>query len=135
MPRWATQAEIAGVSFTGCRVEIIDGEAFASPHRGSVEWANSGLADFQTVNVGVKGNAFGLSMLSNEIADIQAAVAAINTAIGNGELFQVTVVDEMYSIDVMCSVDWSQQWFKHGRPAEGWVENVVFRFVSKEEAP
>ena len=135
MPRWASQIEIAGQSFTGCRAEIVDGESFASPFRGSVEWANSGQADFQTVNVGVKGNAFGLQMLSNEIIDVKSCLTAINAAINNNELFRVIVVDEMYSIHVMCSVDWNANpWFKHGRPAEGWVENVLFRFVSKEEA-
>lgn len=131
MARWATLVEIAGVSFTGCRAELVDGNQFASDYRGSVAWANNGTADTQIVNVGKRGTPFGISMLSNEVDAIQEALDAINVAIAARTTFEVLITDELYTVAVDAEVDWSTQWFSHGQPAEGWVSNVIFRFVSK----
>ena len=130
MPRWASTAEIAGVVFTGCRAEILDGAKFASPIRGSVDWGNDGTPNTQIINIGQKGIPFGVSMLSNETSKIKDALDAINYIVGIGGQFRVHIVDELYTIDVYALPDYNQDWFATGRPAEGWVENVVFRFVS-----
>lgn len=132
MPFWATEAEIAGIVFTGCRADILDGNEFSSPFRGSLDWANNGRADSQIVNVGVRGNLFGVQILSNEVLKVKDALAAINTAIAAQNTFPVKLTDEMYSINHLCDVDWNQKWFVHGKAREGWIENVTFRFVSKE---
>lgn len=131
MPRWATTVEIAGIVFTGCRAEVLDGEQFASEFRGSVDWGNDGSADAQMVNVGTRGNSFGIQMLSNEIGKVQDTLEAINAKLTLKQTFVVKIIDEMYSINVNAIPDFNQKWFSAGRPAEGWVENVQFRFVSK----
>jgi len=131
MARWATTIVIAGIVFTGCRADILDGDQFASPYRGSVEWANDGTADAQIVNIGTKGNPFGISLLSNEIVKIKQALTAINLAVADNTTFAVNVVDEVYAINVNAIPDWNQKWFSHGIHSEGWLESVVFRFVSR----
>ena len=131
MARWATTIVIAGIVFTGCRADILDGDQFASVYRGSVEWANEGTADAQIVNVGTRGNPFGIALLSNEIIKIKQALAAVNLAVANNTTFAVNVVDEVYTINVNAIPDWNQKWFSHGPHSDGWLESVIFRFVSK----
>lgn len=130
MARWATTIEVAGVSFTGCRGEILDGWQFATPYSGSIDTAADGTPHPQVVNRGVKGLAFGLQLASAQIATILEALEAINDAIAAQEAFAVRLADGLFDIDVVAHVDYSQQWFAPGKESEGWVEGVTFRFVS-----
>ena len=131
MARWATTIEVAGVSLTGCRGLILDGNNFGSSYRGSVDWANDGTPYPQFVNVGVKGIAFGLSLTSTEASDLTAILTAIQTSEAARGTFRVHLVDGLYNIDVNAVADYSQQqWLTHGRESEGWIEEVTFRFIS-----
>ena len=129
MARWATFCEIAGVSFTGCRVEILDGDPFLDTHAGSVEWGNDGTPHVQTLDRGVRGIQFGLRMLTAEASKIQAVCAAIQGA----PTFTVYIDDGMYSVAVNGVKDWSQKWLTHGPHSEGWYDDVVWRFVAHSQ--
>lgn len=130
MARWATTIVVAGVVFTGCRGEIVGAEKFKNQYRGSVEWCASGRPDVQHVNVSGKGLQFGLNMLSVELAKFNAALAAISTAQASNSTFAVNLVDEAYTINVNAVPDYTQNWNQHGVPAQGYVPNVVWRFIS-----
>ena len=131
MARWATRIEIAGIVFTGCRAEIIDGAGFASNYRGSYEYVNNGNIVEQTVGIGTRGIQFGLSMESAENEKVQNLLNALKVAQAARTSFEVKLTDELYTIDVLATTDWAREWFSHGRPASGYIERVVFRFVSR----
>lgn len=132
MARWATLVDIAGVDYTGCRAEIIDGQAFLSPMVGSVDWANDMTPHVQLINRGVKGIQFGINMLSVESSKITSTVNNIKTAQSTNTTVRVRITDGLYTIDVNAVPDYSQQeWLTHGPHSEGWYQNVVWRFVSK----
>jgi hypothetical protein len=133
MPRWATTIEVAGVVFTGCRGEILDGQEFLTPYAGSVDWAAEGTPQPQVVNRGVRGIQFGLQMASTEAAKLAALADAVAAAQAAQEAFPVRLVDELYDINVLAHPDYTQRWLAHGRPAEGWVEGVTLRFVAAAE--
>ena len=136
MPRWASVIAVAGVTFTGCRGIILDGEVFSSTYAGSVTWANSAKANAQIVNKGVKGNRFGLQMDSAESSKLVTMLAAMQTAESGAGTFLVNLVDEFVTINHYCLKDYSlgDKWFQKGQTSEGWTENVILRFISKVAA-
>ena len=129
MARWATECKIAGVTFTGCRAEILDGQQFLSPLAGSVDWANDSKPHIQTFDRGVEGIQFGIQMLSQESAKIDQVFDAINAALATADTFEVEITDGLYDVNVNCVPDYSQKWFDHGKHSEGWYENTTWRFV------
>ena len=131
MARWATTIVIAGVTFTGCRGELIDAEKFLSNYVGSVKWANSGDAISQVVNVGKKGNTFGIRMISAEISKLQTMFTNIEAATAALGTFAVNIVDAEYNINVNCIKDFNQKFYTRGKAGEGWAEDVVLRFISR----
>lgn len=131
MARWAVTAELAGVIYTGCRVELIDAGPFRSQNAGSVDWANSGLPHVQTINRGVKGIQFGVKMMSAEGTKLEDLFAAIVTAESTQSGVRVKVVDGIFSIDVLSTPDYSQDWFTFGKQSEGWYEDVTLRFIAE----
>lgn len=140
MSRWATTVEIAGVTLTGCRWKIIDAEKFHSDFVGSATWANSGKANAQIVNVGVKGNPFGLALDGEAamlISDFHSVTGAIRTAESTLLTFEVKAIDDIFpdEIWVDCIKDYTvEKWVTHGNISEGWVEGVIFRFISQASA-
>lgn len=132
MARGLSTIVIAGVTFTGCKGHLLNGSKFFSPFVGSTTWANSGDAKSQIVNVGVKGNAFGIQMESVEVSKLSTLRTAIATAEAGSLLFAVNAVDGLYTVNHYCTRDYSQEeWLQHGEVSEGYVENVIIRFVSR----
>jgi hypothetical protein len=132
MARWATLCEIAGVSFTGCRAEIVDPEGFNSVYAGSIDWGNKGGTNVQVVNRGVKGVLFGIKMESAESTQLANTLFAISSALSGGNAFRVQHTEGLYTLDLDCEPDYTQgdKWFSHGKQSEGWYENVLFRFAT-----
>lgn len=134
MARWATNIKIAGVDFTGCRAEILDGAGFQSAYAGSVDWANDAKPHTQVFNRGVKGIPFGIKFVSTDISRLQSTLAAIATAQGTNTTVVVELTEGIYTIKVNAVPDYSQTWLIHGKHSEGWYEDVAFRFVSVTDA-
>jgi hypothetical protein len=132
MARWLTTIEIAGIVFTGCRGELIDAEKMNSSYVGSVTWANTGSANANIVNVGRKGNAFGIRMNSAQVSKILQVETAVAITEGTGSTFAVKAIDDMYNLHVYSIKDYSRpKWMTHGKISEGWAENVEFRMICK----
>lgn len=130
MARWATFCELGGVSFTGCRVELMDAGPFKSIYSGSVDQGNDGSVDIQTVNRGVKGIHFGTKMASAEASKLTDLFAAIATAEGTQAQIRLQITDGIFTIDVDGTPDYTVDWFTWGKQSEGWYEDVTLRWIS-----
>jgi hypothetical protein len=135
MPRWASLVEIAGVSFTGCRAILLDPHVFSLSLAGSVLPSADGTPHIQTVNVGVRGKAYGIQMAHADADKIIEALAAINTALSTGLTFPVHLVDALHDINVQSYPDFNQPFPTYGPESEGIIENVIFRFVAVAAIP
>ena len=134
MAKWCSLIEVAGVSFTGCRGQIMDAANFMSPFRGSVEWTNDGGVNAQQVNTNYKGVQFGLAMSSVEITKMNLLKAAALAAQMARTTFEVWLVDELHNIRCNAILDSSQaRPISHGDPLGGYVEEVVIRFICKQK--
>lgn len=131
MARWATTIIVAGVDFSGCRGEIINGKVFQSTVRGSVDWVAGGDISTQHVVVGVKGHTFGLQMLSSDLTKVDNMFTAIDAAMAAGNTFVVNLIDELQTINLNCIVNYNEDWADYGQPAQGYVPNVRLLFISK----
>jgi hypothetical protein len=131
--RWATKIEIAGVSFTGCRGELLDPQGFKSAYVGSSEVANDFTPHVQVVNRGVRGISFGIKMSSAEASAIIDTLEAIGTAQSTNSTFVVEIEEEIYDINVNAVPDYNTEWFQHGDHSEGWYRDVIFRFISMSQ--
>lgn len=135
MARWATTCVIAGVSFSGCRVEIVDAGGFLSQNIGSVDWANDGSTVIQVVNRSHKGQLFGLRMVSAEMTKLQSVFTAIQTAEGSNSGVELEHVEGVFNLDLIVTPDYSQkEWFTYDHQSEGYYEGVSLRFISKGDA-
>lgn len=131
MARWATLAEIASNSFTGCRVILLDPHAFNSIYVGSIDWGNDSTPNQQVVNRGVKGIQFGVSMDSAQESIISATLVDIQAAQAGNTTFDVHITEGLYDINVNAMVDYSvPAWFTYEKHSEGWYEKCVWRFVA-----
>jgi hypothetical protein len=133
MARWATLCEIAGVSFTGCRAEIVDPEGFNNIYAGSVDWGNKSGTNVQVVNRGVKGVLWGIKMQTASSTNLSNTLAAIATALAtSNHYFRVKHTEGIYTLDLNCVPDYTQgdKWFTHDKQSEGWYENVLWRFAT-----
>lgn len=135
MARWASFCEIGNVSFTGCRVEIIDAGAFRGQNAGSVDWANDGTPHIQAVNRGVKGIQFGLKMVSAQGTKLEDVFSMIEIGEETQEGIVITATDGIFNIDIIAVADYTQEWFTFTKHSEGWYEDVTLRFISVEVAP
>jgi hypothetical protein len=130
MARWATTCVLGGVSFSGCRVELIDAGQFKSQNAGSVDYANDGSPHVQTVNRGRKGIPFGLKMVSAQQSQLTDLFTAIETAEGTQSTIEAQIVDGMFNLAIDITPDYSQNWFSWEKHSEGYYENVALRFIS-----
>ena len=137
MARYASKIEIAGVVFTGCKGLLLDGSELADPIKGSVEWAMDSTPHPQTINTQFRGVQFGIAIAPEsdsgiQIAKVNQALNAIKTARGTVGYFVFDYIDEQYNVKVKAIPDYSQQWYKTDKFSEGFVSNVVFRFIVRE---
>lgn len=134
MSRWATVCVIAGVSFTGCRAELIDANEFLDDYAESGDWGNDSTMHIQGINRGVKGLTFGIKFASIEISKINNVRSAVAAAKASKVTFRITITDDPFDIDVNGSTDPTAQggWLQYpGLHSEGWAEDVTMRFVAK----
>lgn len=132
MARWATTCIIGSEDFSECRVNLINPYGFKNNKVGSADWGNDGTVHIQTLIRGKKGIQFGLKFETTE----SSRLLTVLNAAESGDLIQVTVVEDIYDIDVMCVPDYTKgdEWFTHGGHSEGWYEDVSLYWISKVEA-
>lgn len=130
MARWASFCEIAGVSFTGCRVELVDAGPFKSIYSGSSDQGNDGSVDVQIVNRGVRGIHFGMKMVSASETQLTDMFSAIATAESTVDTIIIQITDGLFTIDVVGGPDYSVDWFTYSKHSEGMYEDVVLRWIS-----
>lgn len=130
MPRWATLVEIAGVSFTGCRAVIVDGQPFNTSYRGSGLPSADGTPYMQRISVGVKNVAFGINFVRADADKLSDVLTAIQAAEAAGNPFVVAYTDALYTLDLLVWPDYNQRWYSHGPESEDMIDDVTFRFLS-----
>lgn len=137
MARWATEVVIAGVDFTGCRAEVLDGDGFVSNVAGSVDWGNDFSPSIQVFDREKKGIAFGLQFGTMAIDKLNDTIDAIQAAAALQTGFRVQVEEGLFSderaIDVDAVVDYNQRWLTKGPHSEGYIEGVTLRFITLNE--
>ena len=133
MPRFPSVIEIAGIVYTGCRGLLIDGHQFADSVKGSVEWAMDSTPHPQTIDTQFKGVQFGFQLGMDDgavtIEKVAQTVQAIKDSRASIGHFPFYVVDSQYTIDVDAVPDYTQVWYNTGRYSDGYVKEVVFRFI------
>jgi len=133
MARWATVCIIAGVDYSACRTKIIDPGGLQSPFAGSSETSNSGNPNVQTINRGVASVKFGIKMARALESNISSTISAIQTAQGLGQTIRVQISDGIYVVDIDGTVDYDQEaWLTHGEFSEGVYEDLIWRFIAKQ---
>lgn len=135
MARYATMFELAGISFSGCRALLLDGDQFADSEKGSINWAMDGTPHPLTIDTLHKGTQFGCVIGTEDgaapIAKVHQTINAIKAAKGQG-FFMFNYVDEQYTLQLKVIRDWTQRWYQYGRFSEGYLPNVTFRLVVRE---
>lgn len=116
---------------TRLKCQIIDGAAFYSTFQGSTKNASDGTPYVQLANVGTKGLKFGVLLEFDEIAVFTAIKAAIDAALAASEPGNITLADDVHSINASCVPDFSAgQWISY--PAQrmnaSYVSQVTMRF-------
>lgn len=136
MSRWVQDVVIAGVSFADCRVELLDGDEFASDIRSSVNVAASGLPRLVAVRLtNGKGRFFGYQMPYAPAALLAEANANIAAAEALLAPFLVQGISALFEINHYCFTDPGQKPFAVGKESESVIENVTYRFVTVGAAP
>lgn len=137
MARFATTIVIAGITYSGCKGLLLDGQQFADPVKGSVAWAMDSTPHPQSVNTQFKGLQFGVSLgegqAANLISKVNSTIIAIRSAMNTNEWFPLLWTDEQYTLSLRCIKDFSQQWYSYGPYSEGYLQSVVFRFIVHEK--
>jgi hypothetical protein len=133
MARWATQCILGSKDLSSCRVELINAGGFKSQHVGSLDYANSGDVNIQTLNRGTKGIKFGLKFNSTLGTDLQDIFDEIDAAEATSTTYIRGQIEEgIIDVDIKISPDYSvEEWATWDKHSEGWYENVVLRFVSR----
>lgn len=136
MARFASVIEIAGISYTGCRGLLINGEEFADAIRGSVNWGLESTPHPHSIDTLFKGLPFGVSLGSDDggnlISKVNLTLNAIKTARATVGYFTFVWVDEQYNINAKLIQDFNQQWYTTGRYSEGVIKGITFRFIVRE---
>ena len=134
--RYADLIEIAGVSFTGCKGLLLDGDGFADPVRGSIDWSIDSTPVEQVLDTQLKGTQFGVALGTdggaNLISEFNNTLYAITRQLREQGWFSFVWQDQQYNIDAKVRKDWSQRWYQYGKYSAGYLESVVFRFVVLE---
>lgn len=132
MARFAILCEIAGVSFTGCRVNVVNSEDVLDAFSGSADWGNDNTPHIQVFGAGPNGKFLVLEFVSQEInSHLLPLLDAIETAENANETFTIQVQDGMYDIDVEATKDYTKKWLTHGKHSEGWYEGITMSFLIK----
>lgn len=129
------QGSIAGVALedannTPCKVLIIDAANLKPQVIGSTQYAADGTGYTQFLEV-TAGAQFGVRLEFVPPTVLNDVIDAINAALASGGTFNVTLDDDINSINADVTVDFSRQWVSY--PAQRTHPDVVkeaeFRFV------
>lgn len=132
------QGSIAGVALQDasaipCKVLLVDAGNFKPTVVGSTEFAAAGTPYTQILTVAA-GRAFGVKIEFIPPDVLNDIIDAINTAVSNGDSFNITLADDLTPINENCIPDFQAAWLsiEPQRTHEDVVKNVLFRFLTAE---
>jgi hypothetical protein len=138
MPLGYAQGSIAGITLQDagaipCKVLIQDASAFRQTVAGSTQFAADGTIYTQILEV-TTGRAFGVKVEYIPPDVLNDIIDAINAAIAGGDPFNVTLADDLTTINTDCIPDFAAGWIKiaEQRTHTDVVKDVVFRFIIAE---
>lgn len=131
------EGSIAGVNITNagraCKVVIQDGDEFFSEFVGSVRRAADRTPYVQLLNPGTKGAQFGVLIEYMPMSVFASIKSAIDAALAAQSPFNVTLSDDVHSINVSVMPDYSAGQFPTypaGRLNGFYLKDVTMRFIS-----
>lgn len=136
--RFPSLIEIAGISYTGCRAKLLNGEEFADSFRGSVNNGIDSTPHIHGVETLYRGLPFGVIVAPDddsgvEISKVNQTLNAIKTNRATVGFFVFRLDDAQYSISVKAIPDYNQVWYSTGDKYSGeYVSQVTFRFIVRE---
>lgn len=132
------QGSIAGVALedasnTPCKVLILDGANLLPIVIGSTTYAADGTAYSQILEV-TSGAQFGVKIEYIPPSVFTQIMDAINAALAGSGVFNVTLEDDIQSINKNVTVDFSRQWVSVApqRTNESTIKDVEFHFITTE---
>lgn len=138
MPLGYAVGSIAGVDLqdaasTPCKVLILDGANFLSTNVGNVEFAADGTPYLQQMTP-VAGAAFGALCEYLPPDVLNDIVAAVMAAVAGNTSFNVTLTDDIHTINVSCFPDFTAGWISYPqqRTNPDVIKDVTFRFIIAE---
>ena len=130
------EGSIAGISLvkdgSACKVLIIDAPAFFSAYQGSTRIAADGTPYTQLHSTGTKGARFGVLMEYMPLTVFAALKLAIDSALAAQQTFNITLSDDLHSINVSALPDYSSgNWITYPtqRLNGNYVAGVTMRFI------
>lgn len=137
--RWAT-GSVAGVSLQDAggrplRTDVLDAEPFRGTLSGNAQQSLDLTTHVQILSRGTKGIHFGIHVAQIPVSKVALIVAAIESAIGAGNPFNVTLADDAGadSINKSCVPDYQAlegKLYRRGAIAAGYMKDLVMRFIS-----
>ena len=146
MARYA-EGSIAGEDILGpggaaSRIETVDAEGLKGSFTGTSQVALDNTVHTQLTQRGVKGVRWGVRVAFMLISNLNAIVAAMETALSEGDDFAVEMADaggalsKADSINVRCVPDFAAlggRPYTRGALSGDYVKDIVFRFVTTGE--
>ncbi len=135
MPQPYAEGSVFGVALVkddvNLKAYIIDGANFYSEFQGSIRKASDGTPYTQLANVGTKGVPFGVLLEFDEIGVFNDIKAAIGLALAASEPGNITLSDDVHSINTSCVPDFPN-WISYPRQRmnAAYVAGVEMRFMS-----
>lgn len=128
---------IAGVNLedgasTPCKTLILDGANFLSTVTGGSQVAADGTVYTQVLEP-VGGIGFGVRVEFVPPDVLTDIVTAVNAAVGGGNAFNVTLADDIHTINVNAIPDFAAGWLKYPsqRTNPDVIKDVEFRFITE----
>jgi hypothetical protein len=131
------EGSVAGVALvkdaTNLKCQIIDAQNFYSAFVGSTRIAADGTPYTQLLNPGTKGVRFGVLLEFCALSVFTAIKAAIDAALAAETAFNITLADDVHTINVSAVPDFSSgSWIQY--PAQRhnaeYVAGVTLRFIA-----
>jgi hypothetical protein len=133
------QGSIAGVELENdggdpCKVLLVDAGNFRQSVAASTQFAADGTPFTQLLPI-TSGRAFGVQIAYIPTEVLDDVIEAVNAAVEAGNAFNVSLADQLTTINHQCLPDFSTNWVKI--PAQRihpeMVKDVELRFIAIEE--
>lgn len=138
MPLGVAVGSIAGVALENsaaipCKAMLLDVGNFKPTFSGNTQFAADGTPYTQILEI-TAGRTFGVRIEFIPPDVLNDIVDAINAAVAAGDSFNVTLQDDLTSINENCIPDFAAGWLKieAQRTHEDIVKNIEFRFLTTE---